>query len=72
MLILVWFVVCIIFYFVQLILGDSGHSLELFAVLTAVALFLICLIFVIYYLFRPTSKKEKDQFNDKNNWRGGF
>jgi hypothetical protein len=41
MLILVWFVVCIIFYFVQLILGDSGHSLELFAVLTAVALFLI-------------------------------
>ena len=38
MLILVWFVVCIIFYFVQLILGDSGHSLELFAVLTAVAL----------------------------------
>mgnify|MGYP000369871865 len=41
MLILVWFVVCIIFYFVQLILGDSGHSLELFAVLTAVALFLV-------------------------------
>ena len=41
MLILVWFVVCIIYYFVQLILGDSGHSLELFAVLTAVALFLI-------------------------------
>ncbi len=41
MLILVWFVVCIIFYFVQLLLGNSGHSLELFAVLTAVALFLI-------------------------------
>jgi len=33
---------------------------------------LICIIFVIYYLFRPTSKKEKDQFDDKNNWRGGF
>ena len=33
---------------------------------------LISLIFIIYYLLRPTSKKEKDQFNDKNNWRGGF
>jgi len=27
---------------------------------------------VVYYLFRPTSKKEEDQFDDKNNWRGGF
>tara|TARA_B100000287_G_scaffold290417_1_gene273787 strand:- start:43 stop:204 length:162 start_codon:yes stop_codon:yes gene_type:complete len=41
MLILVWFVVCIIFAFVQLILGDSGHALEVFALLTAIALFLI-------------------------------
>jgi|TARA_Y100000590_G_scaffold290359_1_gene326831 membrane protein implicated in regulation of membrane protease activity len=41
MLILVWFVVCIIFAFVQLILGDSGHALELFALLSAIALFLI-------------------------------
>ena len=41
MLILVWFVVCIIFAFVQLILGDSGHALEVFAILTAIALFLI-------------------------------
>ncbi len=32
----------------------------------------ICLIFIVYYLLRPISKKEKDQFNDKNNWRGGF
>ena len=32
----------------------------------------VCIIFIIYYLFRPTSKKEKDQFEDKNNWRGGF
>ncbi len=39
--ILIWFVVCIIFAFVNLILGDSGHSLELFALLTAIALFLI-------------------------------
>jgi len=41
MLILVWFVICIIFAFVQLILGDSGHAIELFALLTAIALFLI-------------------------------
>ena len=37
-----------------------------------IAILLICLIFILYYLFRPTSKKEKDQFDDKNNWRGGF
>ncbi len=35
-------------------------------------IFLVFLVLVIYYLFRPTSKKEKDQFNDKSNWRGGF
>ncbi len=41
MLILIWFVVCIIFYIVQLLLGNSGHSLEVFAVLSAIAIFLI-------------------------------
>ena len=41
MLVLVWFVVCIIFAFVQLILGTSGHALEVFALLTAIALFII-------------------------------
>ena len=41
MLILVWFVVCIIFYFVQFLLGNSGHALEVFAVLSAIAIFLI-------------------------------
>ncbi len=35
-------------------------------------LFLLVSIFVIYYLFRPTSKEEEDNFNSKNNWRGGF
>jgi len=30
------------------------------------------LVFVIFYLFRPTSKTEEDNFNSKNNWRGGF
>ena len=29
-------------------------------------------IFIIYDLFRPTSKKEEENFNSKNNWRGGF
>ena len=41
MLILIWFIVCILFAFVQMLLGDSGHSLEVFAILTAIALFLI-------------------------------
>ena len=41
MLILIWIVVCIIFYLVQKILGDSGHALELFALFTALALFFI-------------------------------
>ena len=41
MVILIWLVVCIIFYLVQKILGDSGHALELFALLTALALFFI-------------------------------
>tara|TARA_B100000214_G_C23895962_1_gene594083 strand:- start:443 stop:595 length:153 start_codon:yes stop_codon:yes gene_type:complete len=41
MLILIWLVVCIIFYLVQKILGNSGHALELFALLTALALYFI-------------------------------
>ena len=41
MLILVWFVICILFYFVQQILGNSGHALEVFAFLSGIAIFLI-------------------------------
>ena len=41
MLILVWFLVCMIFAFVHSFLGDSGHALELFALITALALFFI-------------------------------
>tara|TARA_B100001029_G_scaffold156158_1_gene141410 strand:- start:138 stop:290 length:153 start_codon:yes stop_codon:yes gene_type:complete len=41
MLILIWFLVCIIFYLVQQILGNSGHALEVFALLTGLALFVI-------------------------------
>ena len=33
---------------------------------------LIVVVFITYYLCRPTSKKEEDNFNSKNNWRGGF
>ena len=35
-------------------------------------LFLLLIVIVVLYLFRPTSKREKDQFEDKDNWRGGF
>tara|TARA_Y100000996_G_C22314839_1_gene557749 strand:+ start:161 stop:310 length:150 start_codon:yes stop_codon:yes gene_type:complete len=41
MLVLAWFAVCIIFAFVQFVLGDSGHALELFAIMSAIALFII-------------------------------
>tara|TARA_B100001029_G_scaffold177865_1_gene183312 strand:- start:679 stop:831 length:153 start_codon:yes stop_codon:yes gene_type:complete len=41
MLILIWIVVCVIFYIVQKTIGNSGHALELFALLTGLALFFI-------------------------------
>ena len=41
MLILIWFTVCIIYAFVDLILAGSGHALEVFAFLSAIALFVI-------------------------------
>jgi preprotein translocase subunit YajC len=30
------------------------------------------IVFVGFYLFRPTSKQEEKDFESKNNWRGGF
>ncbi len=33
---------------------------------------LITAIFILYYLLRPTSKNEEENFSSKNNWRGGF
>ena len=39
MLILIWFIVCILFAFVHYFLGTSGHALELFALLSAISLF---------------------------------
>ena len=32
----------------------------------------LTIVLAVYFLFRPTSKKEKDRFEDKDNWRGGF
>ena len=29
-------------------------------------------VFLGIYLLRPISKHEKDSFEDKTNWRGGF
>ena len=37
-----------------------------------VILILLTIVLAVYFLFRPTSKKEKDRFEDKDNWRGGF
>ncbi len=33
---------------------------------------LFVIVFLLIYLFRPTSKQEKDSFENKTNWRGGF
>lgn len=41
MLILIWIAICIIFAFVHFFLGNSGHALELFAVLSGICLYLI-------------------------------
>ena len=37
-----------------------------------ILLSIFVLLVILMYLFRPTSRKEKDHFSDKNNWRGGF
>ena len=33
---------------------------------------LLTVVLTVLFLFRPTSKKEKERFEDKDNWRGGF
>ena len=37
-----------------------------------IIIILLTVLIVVYFLFRPTSKKEKERFEDKDNWRGGF
>ena len=32
----------------------------------------LVVIFLSVYLLRPISKQEKDTFENKSNWRGGF
>ena len=32
----------------------------------------LTIVLAVYFLLRPTSKKEKERFKDKDNWRGGF
>ena len=36
-----------------------------------IIIILLTIVLAAYFLFRPTSKKEKDRFDDKDNWRGG-
>ena len=33
---------------------------------------IICTIFVLFYLIRPITNKEKQEFENKSNWRSGF
>ena len=54
MLILIWLAVCGYFLFGPKILGNSGHALELFALLTALALF---------FIDRLSRKKQKNEKN---------
>ena len=35
-------------------------------------IFLIFLIFILLYIFKPITKSEEKNFKNKNNWRGGF
>ena len=33
---------------------------------------IITIILILYYVFRPISKNEKNNLENKSNWRGGF
>ena len=37
-----------------------------------IIIILLTVVLAVYFLSRPTSKKQKEQFEDKDNWRGGF
>ena len=36
------------------------------------ALFLIFFILVLFYIFKPITKLDEENFKNINNWRGGF
>ena len=37
-----------------------------------IIIILITIVLAVYFLFRPISNKEKERFEDNDNWRGGF
>ena len=37
-----------------------------------IVIFLISIVIVFYYIFKPITKFEEKNFKNKNNWRGGF
>jgi len=37
-----------------------------------IAIFFIIGLLTVLYLFKPVSNFEKENFRNKNNWRGGF
>jgi uncharacterized protein YajQ (UPF0234 family) len=49
--------------------GASGGTIQM---TLEIIIILLTIVLAVYFLFRPTSKKEKDRFEDKDNWRGGF
>ena len=37
-----------------------------------IIIIILTVVLTVYFLFRPTSTTEKERFEDKDNWRGGF
>ena len=37
-----------------------------------IIIILSTIVLAVYFIFRPITKKEKERFEDKDNWRGGF
>ena len=37
-----------------------------------IGLYFIFFILVVFYVFKPITKQEEENFKNKNNWRGGF
>ena len=59
--------------FIEYILKEKTFRYRGFWLMTLeIIIILLTVVLAVYFLFRPTSKKEKDRFEDKDNWRGGF
>tara|TARA_B100000674_G_C37348636_1_gene693062 strand:- start:131 stop:250 length:120 start_codon:yes stop_codon:yes gene_type:complete len=37
-----------------------------------ILVFLITIILILLYIFKPITKSDEENFKNKNNWRGGF